>query len=600
MKIVLVKVEIRYEQDVVLARRRTRQIAQFLRFDVQDQIRIATAVSELARNVYQYTSGGRVEFSVESAQSRATSGQLIVTVSDRGRGIANLKEILAGDYRSKTGMGLGIMGARRLTDHFDIETGSEGTVISIRSALPRSAPEISGPLAATLSKTLMQEDPQNPFEEMQKQNQELLAALDEVERQKARLTELNVELEETNQGVMALSGELEQRANFQKRASELKSEFLSNITHELRTPLNSIISISGILLERLDGDLTSEQEKQIGFIQNSARGLSELVNDVLDLAKVEAGKVTIRTSHFEVSDVFRVLRGMLRPLLKNDNSVELVFEDMADLPMLETDEDKVSQILRNFISNSLKFTCRGEVRVSVETGPDDTIIFSVRDTGIGIAEADQERIFGEFTQVEGSHQSQLHGTGLGLPLSLKLAQLLGGDIRVESTVGVGSTFSLILPRKYGGAEEMPFHDTGPTENRPFNRVLIIDDRESDRYILKKCLADQTGVILEAATGIEGLQAIREHRPDVIFLDLVLPDISGEAILHEIRRDADLAHLPVIIHSSRTLTPEEHSILLSRSSAIISKSLPRTERRIEIDRLFRQLHQNLRPQETVNA
>ena len=224
----------------------------------------------------------------------------------------------------------------------------------------------------------------DPYEELKQQNRELLSTLQELRDRQEELAQLNRELDDTNRGVVALYAELNDKADFLQRASELKSHFLSNMSHEFRTPLNSITALSQILLDRLDGELTAEQEKQVKYIRSSALDLTEIVNDLLDLAKVEAGKVTLRPKRFEVSGLFAALRGMLRPLLSQNSSVNLIFEDPVDIPELYSDEAKISQILRNFISNALKFTERGEVRVSASLGHDDTVVLSVADTGIGI------------------------------------------------------------------------------------------------------------------------------------------------------------------------------------------------------------------------
>src|SRR5207244_3808480 len=281
----ILSVAIKYEHDVVAARQRARQIAGLLGFDSQDQTRIATAVSEIARNAFTYAGGGRVEFAVEGR----TAPQLFtVKVLDHGPGIADLSKILSGRYTSATGMG-------------------------------------------------------------------------------------------------ALYAELDEKADHLRRADDMKTRFLSNMSHEFRTPLNSIQALTRLLLERSDGGLTSEQTRQVEFIRKAAQDLTELVNDLLDLAKVEAGKIVVRPIEFEVANLFGALRGMLRPLLVNE-SVALVFEDTSSVPTLFQDEGKVSQILRNFISNALKFTERGEVRVSATVVDDDTAVaFSVADTGIGIA-----------------------------------------------------------------------------------------------------------------------------------------------------------------------------------------------------------------------
>ena len=169
--------------------------------------------------------------------------------------------------------------------------------------------------------------PERPYEEIEQQNQELLKTLQELRSRQEELELLNRELEDTNRGVVALYAELDERADYLRRASELKTKFLSNVSHEFRTPLNSIISLSRLLMDRIDGDLTNEQVKQVRYIESSARDLQEMVNDLLDLAKVEAGKIRIRSKQFEVHDLFSALKGMLKPLLADNNSVDLVFED---------------------------------------------------------------------------------------------------------------------------------------------------------------------------------------------------------------------------------------------------------------------------------
>jgi signal transduction histidine kinase len=262
------------------------------------------------------------------------------------------------------------------------------------------------------------------------------------------LEKLNRELEDINRGVVTLYAELDEKAKELRHADEMKTRFLSNMSHELRTPLSSILALSGLLLDRADGDLSSEQEKQVDFIRKAADSLLELVNDLLDSAKIQAGKIDVHPAEFDVTNLFSALRGMLRSLLVNE-AVRLVFEEPEGIPLLYSDEGKVSQILRNFISNALKFTERGEVRLATRYDADSgTVTFSVNDTGVGIAPQDQERIFEEFTQLENPAQSRFKGTGLGLPLCCKLAELLGGRIDLESEVGVGSKFSLTLPLRY--------------------------------------------------------------------------------------------------------------------------------------------------------
>jgi len=264
----------------------------------------------------------------------------------------------------------------------------------------------------------------------------------------AEVEALNVELAETNKGVVALYAELDQQAEALREVSELKSRFLSYMSHEFRTPLGSIRSMSRILLDRLDGPLNPEQQKQVNFIQAGAIELTDMVNDLLDLAKVEAGRITISPAWFEMVDLFAALRGMFKPIVTTEE-VLLIFEEPKGVDRVYSDDKKLSQILRNFISNALKFTLRGEVRVSAQAGAGKMVVFSVTDTGIGIPREFHAAIFEDFVQVDSPIQKRLRGTGLGLSLSKRLAGLLGGSVAVESEPGVGSKFSVTIPAVAG-------------------------------------------------------------------------------------------------------------------------------------------------------
>jgi signal transduction histidine kinase len=434
--------EIRTEPDVVLARQRARQIAALLGFDGLEQTRLATAVSEVARNTVQYAGGGVVAFELTGQPP-----MLLVRVSDRGPGIARLRDVLDGRYRSATGSGLGLLGARRLSDHFEIDSGRDrGTTVELGKALPAGT-RASSELVARLSRELAQVAPADPLGEIRAQNQELLRALQEGRERQQEIERLNQELAETNRGVLALYAELDEKAADLARASELKSRFLSNISHELRTPLNAILNISGLLIDHVDGPLNGEQERQVRFVRSAALTLAEMVNDLLDLARIEAGRSVVRPSVFTVADLFAGLRGMFRAITPTER-VALVFEETGDVAELATDEGKLSQILRNLISNALKFTEHGEVRVTAANEPDGRVTFVVADTGIGIAPEDQERIFEEFSQLDSALQRRATGAGLGLPLSRKLAELLGGQLTLASTPGAGSTFTVTLPARY--------------------------------------------------------------------------------------------------------------------------------------------------------
>ncbi len=537
-------IALQHEHDVVLARQRARQVAALLAFDMQDQARIATAVSEIARNAITYAGGGTVEFTIEG---KSAPQLLLIRISDHGPGIARLRCILHGQYPSPTGLGLGILGARRLMDQCDIQTSSEGTTVTLKKLFPRRPPAVTTRSLAQITNTLAQQRPQSPLEEVQIQNQELLRTLEELRQKHEDLLRLNRELDDTNRGVVALYAELDEQADHLRRADEMKSRFLSNMSHEFRVPINTIVSLARLLLDHVDGALTAEQGKQVSFIRKSAEDLSELVNDLLDLAKIAAGKITVRPAECDVAMLFSTLRGMLRPLLLN-NAVDLIFQEPTDIPPLVTDESKLAQILRNFISNALKFTERGEVRVSAVLTPDGTAArFIVADTGIGIAPEDHARIFEEFTQVEHALQKGVKGTGLGLPLCKKLAMLLGGSIAVASTPGVGSTFSVVIPVDYQAGEEPPTEGEVARSLDPQQpTVLVIEDDEATLLLYEKFLHGSGFQFVPASTVRQARDLLRDVRPQAIILDILLSGGDTWSLLMELKGDEATSDIPIIV------------------------------------------------------
>jgi signal transduction histidine kinase/DNA-binding response OmpR family regulator len=538
VKKILATLNLRFEQDVVLARQRAREISDLLGFDHSEQIRLATATSEIARNAFRYAKAGHVEFQVESD----APARLLIKVSDSGSGIQNLNEIQEGRYQSTTGLGKGIIGTQRLMDSFKIETGAEGTVIEMSKVLPKYAPEITPARLEIIARKISQKKPDNPYEEVERQNQELLKTLAELRSRQEELSLLNNELEDTNRGVVALYAELDDRADTLRRMSDAKTSFLSSMSHEFRTPLNSILSLSQMLLQRLDGDLTNDQEKQISYIRAAALGLNEMVNDLLDLAKVEAGKVEPKAREFEVEDLFGALRGMLRPLL-HGASVNLVFEEMGGLPTMFTDEGKLSQILRNFISNALKFTERGEVRVTAKAVDTQTVVFDVADTGIGIASENQERIFEEFVQVDSPLQRQVKGTGLGLPLTRNLARLLGGKVTLQSEVGVGSTFSVYVPIVLPGSESEERSQL-PDLDPERQTVVLIEDNHETAFLITKILENSEFQAVPAYNVATGMDFVMRARPAAVILDVLIDGESSWPTLRQIKeRD-----IPVLVVS----------------------------------------------------
>ncbi len=560
MKLRLLRIELTHERDIVAARQRARQVSSLLGFDGQDPVRIATAVSELARNALRYAGGGTIDFALETRSGQ--SSRLQIEIRDHGPGIEDLDQAMHNPSvigESK----LGLVTARRMMDSFDIDSvPGRGTTISLSKIVPRRAEPLSRNRIDAALRELAAHGTQDANAELQQQNRELLRSLDELRLRQEELTHLNAELEDTNRGVMALYAELDERATHLRTADEAKSRFLSSVSHELRTPVNSIMALSKILLHRMDGELNSEQERQVRYIFQAAEQLSIFIDDLLDLRKVESGNSQLRIESFSVSDLFGALRGMLKPLAVNEHVV-LSFEDVTDLPPLRTDQGKVSQILRNLVSNALKFTERGSVTISARRAENgSTIVFAVVDTGIGIAAEHHRHIFEEFTQVDNSLQRTVKGTGLGLPLSQRLAAVLGGTIEIRSAAGKGSTFSLVIPTELEAI-------TNARTSAPA-RVLIIDDSEIERYTLKQFLATSRCKVIEAAGGYEGLRLARQSAPDIIFLDLMMPDIHGFEVLKMLRQIEETRDTPIVVCTSQQLNEPDREAA-GAASAILMKS-----------------------------
>lgn len=570
----LLSVTLAAETDFLLARQRAKQVAEILGFENQDQTRVATAVSEIARNAYEYAVNGTVEFFLD----REERPSLRIVVKDQGRGITKLDEIWDGTFVSASGMGVGIVGSRRLMDDLTIESSSTGTTVVLQKHLPRGRPV---PTQRAIADQLAAISTQDASTAVHAQNREMIRLLNDLRERERELGQLNQELKETNRGVMVLYAELEDRAQELQQASEMKSRFISGVTHELRTPLNSIVSLAGLLIRRIDGELTPEQEKQVVFIQRSAQNLTEMVNDLLDLAKIEAGKVTPRPSEFTIAEFFAALRGMFRPLVMNEN-VQLIIEDSPILDtQLYTDEGKLAQILRNFISNALKFTERGTVHVRASLTRDGGVRFSVRDTGIGIAPEHKELVWEEWGQVESDQRPRHKGSGLGLPLSRQLAGLLGGKTWLESTLGEGSTFYVEIPTAVKAST------TAAEPSRNEETILIIDDDEVSRYILRRSLVTLTSAkLLEACSLVEARRSLATYHPRIIFLDIVMPEENGLAFAEELRENTSTAEIPIVLVSSKLLTPEEEAYIERRSLTYINKDKGDAEdQRVALERVL---------------
>jgi signal transduction histidine kinase len=439
----LVHARIRAEQDVFVVRQLGREVARAVGFEGQDQTRLATALSEVGRLML--------------AAGRDTEVVFVATLGGVPTLRVELGHPVPGDSAQLAPQ---LEHVGRLVDTMEVGDGATGTVVRMSRRLPPGAPPLTPDRMDDIRTRLAEHVPGTPLDELAVQNQQLIAALDEVRAQRDDLARLNGELEETNRGVMALYhqlsdeleetnrgvvalyAELDEKSVQLRAASEAKSRFLANASHELRAPVTAIIGLGRLLADESSDRLTADQDRQVALIRGSASDLLALVNDLLDLAKAEAGRIEPNWSDVDLKAMFGQLRGTLRPLAVRPE-VDFVVEE-PELLLVRSDEVLLAQVLRNLLTNALKFTAAGSVRMSVRRLGDD-VELTVADTGSGIPAELHERIFEEFYQVPGSNALSGTGTGLGLPYARRLVAILGGALRVDSAPGSGSTFTVRLP-----------------------------------------------------------------------------------------------------------------------------------------------------------
>jgi signal transduction histidine kinase/CheY-like chemotaxis protein len=521
----LLRVEVRDTVGVFAARQLGREVAAELGLERQDQVRVATALSEIGRELVIAGQAAVVVF-------LATGGEMVVRVEHQGPPPHNA-----------------LTAAGRVMDRVQ----SAGAVISMAKQRPAGrAFDLHGArqrLAALV--------PLPALDELRRQNEDLITALSDVQRQKeevellnseledtnrgvmALYSQLSDELEQTNQGVVALYAELEEKSERLREASEAKNRFWANVSHELRTPLNSVIGLARLLAAPGGGELEPSQRHQVSLIEGAGISLLSLVNDLLDTAKAESGRLQADPAVVDLTAVLTRLRALLRPMTEDRPVTLVVAADDAPATLL-TDELALTAILRNLLSNGLKYTDDGEVVLSVRTTP-GYVEFLVADTGIGIPPDQQERIFEEFFQVPGVRRG---GTGLGLPYARRLAELLGGRLTLASQHGSGTTVTLRLPR---GTPSVGV-------------VLIADDDAGFRQLLRGLLDGIADRVIEAANGEQALAALDRDRVDLVLVDLRMPVLDGYGLLERLP-----AAIPAIV-----ITSADTDELPPRASGLLRK------------------------------
>jgi CheY-like chemotaxis protein/CHASE3 domain sensor protein len=471
---------------------------------------------------------------------------------------------------------------------------------------------------------VQQEELRTANEELEEQSRALKESQAHLESQQAELEQTNVQLseqaerlEQQRDQLREAQVQLEERAGELTRASRYKSEFLANMSHELRTPLNSSLILARLLADNAQGNLTEEQVKFAESIHTAGNDLLNLINDILDIAKVEAGKLDMRPEVTPIASVATGLRGMFEPLAaRKELQLEVVLAD--DLPSsLYTDRHRLEQILRNLLSNAVKFTEHGSVALHVSPSGDGRIRFEVRDSGIGIEPSQQDLVFEAFRQADGTVSRRFGGTGLGLSISRDLARLLGGDITVDSAPGQGSTFTVVLPLEYQPAlaqrpvAMVPPTDTPPVQAAPApassaapepprvpafpddrehpangrRTVLVVEDDVSFAHILFD-LAHELGYrCLVAHDAREGTELAMQQVPDAVLLDILLPDDTGLSVLQRLKEDPRTRHIPV-----HALSAEDRSEPALQMGAIGYARKPAS--REDLQGVFRRLESKL--------
>ncbi|MCF8105317.1 MAG: response regulator [Desulfohalobiaceae bacterium] len=381
--------------------------------------------------------------------------------------------------------------------------------------------------------------------ELSERNQALEAEILKRRQAETRLQDYAETLEQKVEGRTRELSEANQRL---EEAGRLKSQFLANMSHELRSPLNSIIGFSGILLEGLAGELNQEQRKQLGMVYDSAQHLLGLINDVLDLSKIEAGKIEIQPAEFELRELLKSVQDMVAPLVQKKG---LNFGlDVSDIPStLYNDKNRIKQILINLLSNAVKFTESGRVCLKTDLlkgeAGGEMIRFSVSDTGLGIRTEHLEEVFDEFQQIDGPLKEKPGGTGLGLAICKKMVEMMGGCIGVDSEYGQGSCFWFTIPVQAPATFEKSPAISSEDLDPDKKLILTIDDDKEAQEILKAYLQAEGYEVVQACNGLEAVQLARKFKPFAVTLDIVMPGRDGWDILEELKNDPQTEDIPVI-------------------------------------------------------
>jgi signal transduction histidine kinase/CheY-like chemotaxis protein len=362
--------------------------------------------------------------------------------------------------------------------------------------------------------------------------------------------------------------ELEEKTRRSEEADRLKNAFIANMSHEIRTPLNSVLALSQLLRDGMAGALTQDQRKYLEVIERNGQNLLRLINDILDLSRIEAGHLEMDVRSVDLEPHIRAAVGALVPLAEA-KGLDVQVKLPPELPPVRCDVDRVRQVLTNLVGNAIKFTEGGQVQVSAEPR-NGSVAIHVTDTGVGIPQTLTRKIFQEFFQVDQTLARRQGGTGLGLAIASRLAHLMGGDISVQSVVGSGSRFTVTLPQGGPAVEQtLPEGALGPGETLQ-GLVLVVDDDEVDRRAAATLL-EAAGVCVSAVgSGEEAMRVLRERRFDAVVIDLFMPGLNGFDVIGEAHQDPELSRVPFIVLTGHDLTSGDRDMLPAPVAGVVRK------------------------------
>jgi signal transduction histidine kinase/DNA-binding response OmpR family regulator len=531
------RISVRTPESINEARRKIFNLAESCYFDEISTSRLTTIFSELVR--LGCTSDNSVDIALNLEERKGQNGLSLIF-----------------SYREKINL---IIDLALFFDFFDLSSPDGGpTTLETFHYLPDNFPQLTDDFIATQRQKLAQLSREELLEDLQIKNEELRTSTEEILKAKRLAEEATsalqsqvLELAQARRAMLNILEDLEEAKQEALEATKAKSTFLANMSHELRTPMNAILGYSEMLMEDAEDQGQEDFIPDLQKIHAAGKHLLGLINEILDLSKIEAGKMDLYLESFDVAGMINEVASTLRPLVdKNANTLQVHLA--PDLGAMHADLTKVRQSLFNLLSNASKFTEKGTITLDAEAILQDGarwIVFRVADTGIGMTPEQIDKLFQPFVQADASTSRKYGGTGLGMTITQLFIKMMGGEMNVASEPGAGTTFTVLLPAevKAPPPAEVPQPEAAEPQFMPgLNTVLVIEDDPGARDLLTRFLTKEGYRVETADRGEAGLRLARELHPDIITLDVMMPDMDGWAVLSDLKADPELADIPVVM------------------------------------------------------